>query len=153
VSTVVCNDKRSLITGAFLSSKLRDIARKIGEDVLGFPAEDIGTHSIRSGGAMAMYLAGVPVFTIMLIGRWSSDAFLRYIRKQVLQFSVGVSKRMVATQESDFFTLPDFGAESPRTRGHHSNFSSPPKESGLTRNLPTPDHVLESLTPRFELQT
>ena len=29
--------------------------------------EDIGTHSIRSGAAMAMYLAGVPTFTIMMI--------------------------------------------------------------------------------------
>eukprot|EP00978_Attheya_sp_CCMP212_P021308 scaffold62029_cov65-Attheya_sp.AAC.1 len=43
---------------------------------------DIGTHSIRSAAAMAMYLAGVPVFTIMLIGRWSRDAFLHYIRRQ-----------------------------------------------------------------------
>ncbi len=34
-------------------------------------------HSAWSGAAMAMYLAGVPVFTIMLLGRWSSDAFLR----------------------------------------------------------------------------
>jgi hypothetical protein len=153
VSTVVCNDKRSLVTGAFLSTKLRDAARALGEDVLGFPADDIGTHSIRSGGAMAMYLAGVPVFTIMLIGRWSSDAFLRYIRRQVLQFSVGVSKRMIANQEGDFFTLPDFGTDSPRARGHRNNFSSPPKENGLARNLPTPDHVLESLKPRFELAT
>jgi hypothetical protein len=30
---------------------------------------------------MVMYLAGVPVFTIMLLGFWSSDAFLWYIRK------------------------------------------------------------------------
>jgi hypothetical protein len=151
VSTVVCNDKRSLITGAFLCTKLRDAAQRIGEDVLGFPPSDIGTHSIRSGGAMAMYLAGVPVFTIMLIGRWSSDAFLRYIRRQVLQFSAGVSKRMVATLD-DFFTLPDFDTENPRTRGHRHNYSSPLQQKGLARN-PTPDHVLESLTPRFELAT
>jgi hypothetical protein len=152
VHTVVCNDKRALVTGAFLSNKLQDAARRIGEDTLGFPPEDIGTHSIRSGGAMAMYLAGVPVFTIMLIGRWSSDAFLRYIRRQVLQFSAGVSKRMVENQEA-FYTLPDFDPEDPRTRGHRRNFSSPIVENGLVRNFPTPDHVFESLTPRFELAT
>jgi hypothetical protein len=45
VSTVVCNDRRSQITGAFLSTKLRAAASAIGEDVLGFPAKDIGTHS------------------------------------------------------------------------------------------------------------
>ena len=46
---------------------------------------------------MAMYLNEVPVYTIMLIGRWSSDAFLRYIRRQVQQFSAGVSARMIRT--------------------------------------------------------
>jgi hypothetical protein len=31
----------------------------------------------------------------MLIGRWSSDAFLHYIHKQVKQFSQNVAKRML----------------------------------------------------------
>jgi hypothetical protein len=30
-----------------------------------------------------MYLGGVPVFAIMMIGRWSSDAFMKYICKQI----------------------------------------------------------------------
>jgi hypothetical protein len=42
------------------------------------------------GPQMAMYLAGVPIFSIMLIGRWSSLAFLKYIRKQVQEFSCGI---------------------------------------------------------------
>ena len=46
---------------------------------------------------MAMYLNGVPVYTIMLLGRWSSDAFLRYIRKQVESFGSGVSSKMIVT--------------------------------------------------------
>lgn len=72
--------------------------------MLGFHASDIGLHSARSGAAMAMYLAGVPVYTIMLLGRWSSDAFLRYIRKQVKEFSDGVSSKMLTSE--DFFTIP-----------------------------------------------
>ncbi len=44
---------------------------------------------------MEMYLAGVPVYTIMLIGRWLSNAFLRYIRKQVEQFLRHVAKQML----------------------------------------------------------
>ena len=44
---------------------------------------------------MEMYLAGVPVYTIMLIGRWLSNAFLRYIRKQVEQFLCHVAKQML----------------------------------------------------------
>ena len=52
-------------------------------------------HSIRLGAAMAMYLEEFPVYVIMMTGRWSSDAFLRFIRKQVEQFSHNVSSRML----------------------------------------------------------
>ena len=64
------------------------------------------THSIRSGTAMAMYLAGAPTFTIMMIGRWSSDAFLRYIRNQVEQFTHNISNSML--RHECYFITPDF---------------------------------------------
>jgi hypothetical protein len=44
---------------------------------------------------MAIYTSSVPVVTIMLLGRWFSDAFLRYIRPQVQQFSRGVVSKMI----------------------------------------------------------
>jgi hypothetical protein len=47
---------------------------------------------------MEMYLAGISVYTIMLSGRWSRDAFLGYIRKQVKQFLKHVSKQMIQFQ-------------------------------------------------------
>jgi hypothetical protein len=74
---------------------LKDSVRAIGEDVLNIKADEVGTHSLRSGAAMAMFLGGLPVYLIMLMGRWSSDAFLRYIRKQVEQFSHDVSSKMI----------------------------------------------------------
>jgi hypothetical protein len=37
-------------------------------------------------------MAGVPVYTIMLSGRWSSDAFLVYLRTQVMQFTQRISQ-------------------------------------------------------------
>jgi hypothetical protein len=80
---------------------------------LGFSAKEIGLHSARSGAAMAMYLAHVPVFTIMLLGRWSSDAFLRYIRKQVKEFSNGISSKMITKEH--FFTIPSSSDQDPRT--------------------------------------
>jgi hypothetical protein len=55
---------------------------------------------------MGMFLAGTPIYTIMLMGRWSSDAFMRYIRKQVLQLSHGISSRMLTYNE--FYTVPAF---------------------------------------------
>jgi hypothetical protein len=72
----------------------------------GIAKHELGTHSIRSGTAMAMYLGECPVYTIMLIGRWSSDAFLWYIRKQVMKFSRNVSKRMLTFQT--FQHIPNF---------------------------------------------
>ncbi|KAL3809165.1 hypothetical protein ACHAXA_004664 [Cyclostephanos tholiformis] len=75
------------IVSSQVLSRLCAAASAIGSARLGFEPNEIGTHSLWSGAAMEMYLAGVPVYTIMLIGRWSSDAFLRYIRKQVEQFS------------------------------------------------------------------
>ena len=76
----------------------------IGPAILGFTSADVGIHSNRSGGAMMMYLAKTPPYTIMMIGRWSSNAFLRYIEKQVLEFSRGVSTKML--QCNTFFNIP-----------------------------------------------
>ena len=63
------------------------------------------------------------MYTIMLIGRWSSDAFLRYIRKQVQEFSSGVSRKMILS--TDFFTIPEEQAaniEDPRTATDPNKF-------------------------------
>ena len=37
------------------------------------------THSLRMGGASSLAMAGVPRYTIQLLGRWASDAYKRYI--------------------------------------------------------------------------
>jgi hypothetical protein len=55
---------------------------------------------------MGMFLAGTLVYTIMLMGCWSSDAFMRYLRKQVLSLSHGISNKMLKYEE--FYTVPDF---------------------------------------------
>jgi hypothetical protein len=49
--------------------QLRNAAAAVGEKRLGFTVDRIGTHSIRAGATMAMFLAGVPCETIQLIGR------------------------------------------------------------------------------------
>ena len=76
----------------------------VGADVLGFSGKEVGTHSVRSSLAMMMYLAKEQVYTIMLTGRWSSDAFLAYIEKQVKEFTKGVSSRMLL--KDTFFNVP-----------------------------------------------
>ena len=83
------------ITREMIADLCRDGVVVIGETKLGICKSEIRTRSIRSGAALAMYLAGVPVFSIMLICRWSSTAFLKYIRKQVQEFSQGISSKMI----------------------------------------------------------
>ena len=90
-------------------------------DGLGFNGDEVGTHSIRSSLAMALYLKKRVISTIMLLGRWCSDAFLLYIRRQVQEFSAGVSADMVS--EDTFFTIPDLDISDdadPRTRNCQS---------------------------------
>ena len=123
VCTVWHHDRREQITLWQVITFLR-AACAIVSAWLGFEPEEIGTHSLRSSAAMEMYLAAVPVYTIMLIGRWSSDAFLRYIRRQVEQFSKDVSQKMITHRS--FRTIPDIAPrvvsnEDPRQRNHRDN--------------------------------
>jgi hypothetical protein len=116
------NGKFIQFTGQQLLKRLRLAAETFGADILGFTPDQLGLHSARSGAAMAMYLSGVPVFTIMLLGRWSSDAFLRYIRKQVKEFSSGISQKMITKEH--FFTVPIASHDDPRIRDHPLNLTS-----------------------------
>ena len=87
--------KVTYINSAQALPRLRAVVEIIGKVALGFTKDDVGLHSIRSGGAMAMFLAGTRTIIIMRIGRWSSEAFLEYIREQVEDFTRGVSKNML----------------------------------------------------------
>ena len=104
VSAVWRNNRIEHITSKEIIDAINASAEAIGWDKLGVKKGDFGTHSIRSGGAMAMYLDEIPIYTIMLIGRWSSDAFLEYIRKQVDQFTYNIAERML--KHLDFRHLP-----------------------------------------------
>jgi hypothetical protein len=90
-------------TSKELLSRIRLVAATIGSNELGFSPNQLALHSAWSGAAMAMYLGRVHVFTIMLLCRWSSEAFLWYIHKQVQEFSKRVSQRMIANE--NFLTI------------------------------------------------
>ena len=102
---------------------LRGFISSVDFKGLGLDPKRIGLHSLRSSAAMAMYLNGVPVYTIMLLGRWSSDAFLRYIRKQVESFGSGVSSKMIVT--SRFLHVShSTDLEDPRTSRNPASFTA-----------------------------
>lgn len=123
VSAVWRNGRIEHITSHAFVVALDAAVGAVGYDKLGIKKGEIGTHSLRSGAAMAMYLGEVPVYTIMMLGRWSSDAFLRYIRKQVEQFSHNVSTRMLKHQFHRHMpdANPRISRDDPRQRNHPNN--------------------------------
>ncbi len=94
MSAYISNQVVKHMTSAQVINALCNVVGAIRETCLEIAKHKIGTHSIRSGAAMAMYLGECPVYTMMLIIEWSSDAFLRYIQTQVMELSHNVSKKM-----------------------------------------------------------
>ena len=85
---------------------LRAVVEDLGLGILGYTKDEIGTHSLRSGCAMALHLAGVPVYMMTVIGRWSSEAFMVYIQRQVKEFATNVSAKMI--QQEPFYIIPAY---------------------------------------------
>ncbi len=58
--------------------------------------ERMDTHSLQSGGACALKLAGYNKVHIRKMGRWApkSNAFLEYIQSQLSTFSAGMATNM-----------------------------------------------------------
>ena len=106
-------DDTKYLSSTAVLEQLQTATRAIDEQQLGFKAEDIGTHSIRSGAAMAMYLAGVKVKTIQMIGRRRSRSFMRYLQIQVPETTRGVATRM--TSQHTFFTIDHKPADARQT--------------------------------------
>ena len=69
------------ITASFVNKSLRDIL-----SFLGFNSADFSSHSFRIGKATDMAKRGFTDIQICMAGRWSSAAFKKYIKPQLLQF-------------------------------------------------------------------
>ena len=103
------SDEPQHISSKAILRQLRMATTLAGEERLGLRASSIGTHSIRSGAAMAMHLAGVPSETIQMVGRWRSQTFMRYLRIQVPDSTLGVAARMTSRQS--FYTIATDSAD------------------------------------------
>jgi hypothetical protein len=116
--SVALNGKILEISNAFVRTLLRHTCYVFGGfDTFGFHPHEIGNRSIRSGAAMSLFLMDHSPAKIMILGRWASDAFLVYIRPQVLEWTHNMSWDMI---HLDSFFDADHqdlvGADDPRTR-------------------------------------
>jgi hypothetical protein len=100
------NNRLVRISSRQTREHIKLIVKQIGPKSLGVDITRVGTHSIRSSCAMLLYLAKIPTATIMLLGRWKSDAFLLYLRRQVQEFAEGLSTAMMSLPTM-FHNIPD----------------------------------------------
>jgi hypothetical protein len=118
-NTLLCSISPTLfLTDQFTKLLLRCTCSLFGgHDIFGFHPHEIGNRSIRSGAAMSMFLQNHSTPKIMIMGRWSSDAFLVYLRPQALEWANNMSSSMI-----NFDSFMDLGthdmssASNPRTR-------------------------------------
>ena len=82
------------VSASNIIAVIRAKCLRVGATRLGFASEDVGTHSLHSGRAMAMHLAEVPDQTLVAIVRWRSLDFMVYIQQQISSFSTRVSVKM-----------------------------------------------------------
>ena len=69
----------SYVPPDWITNGLRHAARAL-QPRTGIPPDKISARSLRPGGATALLCAGVDPNHIQLLGRWKSDAMLRYLR-------------------------------------------------------------------------
>jgi len=118
ISSIVSQSKTLSLDDTFILTLLRHTVRTTGGfDEYGFHPHEIGNKSIRSGAAMALFLNDHSTAKIMILGRWASDAFLVYIRPQVLEWTNTMSLDMARL---DTFLDPSrvdtVTSDDPRTR-------------------------------------
>lgn len=114
----------SLLPNNFVRQLLRDTCRTYGGlHTFGFHPKHIGNKSIRSGAAMSLFMMGHSSAKIMILGRWSSDAFLVYIRPQIMEWTHSMSIDMTRTDTfTDVSTNHDLaGHDDPRQRDRSFN--------------------------------
>jgi hypothetical protein len=87
--------KRCNITNKDITVAIKRAASVLDYPIAkGIPIERIDTHSLRSGGANALSLAGLSDTQIQKMGRWQGATFKEYVRKELASFSEGMSTKM-----------------------------------------------------------
>ena len=82
------------VTAKDMRLTLKQAATRDNLPARGFSIDRIGNHSLRSGGAVALKLAGYDSDIIKKLGRWSSNTYLLYIQSQIANLTTGIATQM-----------------------------------------------------------
>jgi hypothetical protein len=100
------NNQQWKVTARHITLHLKYIATFFGEQ-FGFTELDVSSHSLRAGGATALFCAGVPIEQVRLLGRWQSDTVFRYIHAQALPTLDAVAQRMLTNGGISLIPAPN----------------------------------------------
>lgn len=70
---------------------VKAVVVRTGLPNLDISPDDVGSHSLRTGGAMTLNLNGISNTSIKKSGHWQSMAFLQYFHSRIGQLSAGLS--------------------------------------------------------------
>lgn len=88
-------NKRYDVTAEDISAAVKAAATTLSyPTVKGIPIQRINTHSLRSGGANALALAGYTDTQIQKMGRWRGATFKEYIREELAVYAENMSTDM-----------------------------------------------------------
>jgi hypothetical protein len=140
--TPVCSVRNGalpmLLTNSFLLTTPRSLCDAFGgHKTFGFHPHEIGNQSIRSEAAMSLFLANHSPAKIMILGRWSSDTFLVYIRPQILEWTNNMSVDMIQLESFLDVSFDMAASDDPRER------------TLLSKTLNDRDHFIT--LPKFHL--
>jgi hypothetical protein len=104
ICTVGTVSNRLRITDQIALETVRHICQMYGgRKAFGFSPGEIGNKSLRSGAAMALALSpkNHSEMRIMILGRWRSNAFMAYIRPQIIELTSNLAEDMVDKSGTD----------------------------------------------------
>ena len=88
-------------TPVHVTNALRHAANDV-HNITGIDSSLVSARSLRPGGATALLCAGIDGDAIKLLGRWKSDAMLRYLRIQAQVVRHNFSQRMLENGDYTF---------------------------------------------------
>lgn len=93
----------------------------------GIAPADISARSLRAGGAMALLVGRVDTDTIKLLGRWHSDAMMRYLHQDSIGVMQKLAKLMYNHGRYDFLPEATVPALPPEPTPPALDHASPPR--------------------------
>jgi hypothetical protein len=84
INTVVVDGKKIAIRSSTVRLHVKAAVTLIGEDKLKVKSSEIGTHTLRTSFATMLWLNKTDPKDIMILGRWLSHAFMKYIRRTAI---------------------------------------------------------------------